>query len=116
MGAAVVQTRECIIALGNDFLDLVGEIREDSLNKVNIIRKFLVASFMLSERPARNCMSSVSNWARCFYRSGSTFHGRSAESAAYFGFAKNYRIRFLGRHASRPRNARRIDRNVPTGL
>jgi hypothetical protein len=53
MSASVSELRERLVALGNNFFDLNREIREGSLDEINIFAKLGVPALGLSERAAK---------------------------------------------------------------
>jgi len=57
--SAVRKAGERLVFFGNDFFDLVGEIRKGALDEVNVLCELRVAIFVLSSEP-RNRMSSAS--------------------------------------------------------
>jgi hypothetical protein len=53
VSASVNKLSERLIAFGNNIRDLVREIRERSLDKIDIFAKLAVASLRLAERPTK---------------------------------------------------------------
>src|SRR5258706_16447899 len=53
VSASINKLRERLIILRNNFLDLIREIREGSLDEINVFAKLGVTVFVLPERPAK---------------------------------------------------------------